>query len=315
MKAGCVEVEEFRAIDFHVHPFPHVPPEEILKAMDEADVEKAVLLALDIDPSDLNIRRVRARVEDALLNLTMGFVFISFEELEKQAYELMPQFRTENEYVAKLARLWPDRFVGFGSVDVCKGERYVAKTLKKIKRLKLKGVKVLPTAQFFNPSLDRGIVDAVFRFCERENLIVIYHTGCDVGAFELPHLAGDANPIFLNGVLDDYPDLKIVLSHFGSYSARYPRIWFKECVDIMKKYDNTYADIAAVPYLLSERKSVEKIRREVGFERVLFGSDYPAVILVNIKDEKNVVEGSEHLTEHEKELVLYENAKQLLGSL
>lgn len=310
-----MEVEVFRAIDFHIHPFLHVPPDKLLKAMDEADVEKAVLLGLDIDPADVDIKRVRERIEVMLLNLTMGLIFVQFDELRKEAYDVMPSFRIDNEYVAKLVNLWPGRFVGFGSVDVCKGERYIERAVKKIKKLGLKGVKVLPTAQFFNPVLDRELVDLLFYLCEREKLAVIYHTGCDVGAFELPHLSENANPILLNGVLDEHSNLKIVLSHFGSYSARYPKIWFKECVEIMKKYDNTYADTAAVPYLLEDEKAVEKIRKEVGFERVLFGSDYPAVILITIKDEKDIVERTNLLTAEEKELVLYENADELLRSL
>ncbi len=310
-----MEVEDFRAIDFHVHPFPQVSPDELLRAMDEADIERAVLIGLDIDPADVENKRVRERIEATLLNLTMGLIFVQFDELKKEAYDFMPSFRTENEHVAKLVKLWPERFVGFGSVDVCKGQSYIEKTIRKIKKLRLKGVKVLPTAQFFNPALDRELVDLLFSLCEKENLAVIYHTGCDVGAFELPHLSESANPILLNGVLDSYPNLKIVLSHFGSYSAKYPKIWFKECIDIMKKYDNTYADTAAVPYILEDEKAVEKIRTEVGFERVLFGSDYPAVILVTINDEKDIIEKTQLLTAEEKELVLYENADELLRSL
>ncbi len=309
------EVDAFRAIDFHIHPFPNVSPEDILKAMDKAEVERGVLVGLDINPADIDKKRVRERIEAALLNLTMGLIFIQFEELRKEAYDLMPKFRTENEYVAKLVKMWPERFVGFGSVDVCRGKQYIERTIRKIKRLGLKGVKVLPTAQFFNPVLDKEVVDTLFYLCEMENLAVIYHTGCDVGAFELPHLSDNANPILLNGVLDNYPKLKIILSHFGSYSARYPKIWFKECVEIMKKYDNTYADTAAVPYLLEDERAVEKIRTEVGFERVLFGSDYPAVILATIKDEKDIIEGSSLLTPEEKDFVLYENAYQLLKTL
>ncbi|MEM1798312.1 MAG: amidohydrolase family protein, partial [Candidatus Jordarchaeales archaeon] len=150
--------------------------------MDNAEVEKAVLIGLDIDPTDIDIKRVRSRIEIALLNLTMGLVYIPFEELRKEAYDLMPQFRIDNEHVAKLVKLWPERFVGFGSIDVCKGKRYIERTVRKIKKLGLKGVKVLPTAQFFHPVLDRELVDLLFSLCEKEKLAVIYHTGCDVGA-------------------------------------------------------------------------------------------------------------------------------------
>ncbi|MEM1723425.1 MAG: amidohydrolase family protein [Candidatus Jordarchaeales archaeon] len=308
-------MNSFKAIDFHIHPFVHVSPSEILSAMDNAEVEKAVLIGLDIDPTDIDIKRVRSRIEIALLNLTMGLVYIPFEELRKEAYDLMPQFRIDNEHVAKLVKLWPERFVGFGSIDVCKGKRYIERTVRKIKKLGLKGVKVLPTAQFFHPVLDRELVDLLFSLCEKEKLAVIYHTGCDVGAFELPHLSESANPILLNNILENYPNLKIILSHFGSYSAKYPKIWFKECVEIMKKYDNTYADTAAVPYILDDEKAVAKIRAEVGFERVFFGSDYPAVLFVTIKDEKELIENSSLLTAEEKELVLYENAEEFLKSL
>ncbi len=70
-----------------------------------------------------------------------------------------------------------------------------------------------------------------------------------------------------------------------------------------------------MPYVVTYRKLVDKVRRTVGFDRVLFGSDYPSVGggVVSIESMIAEVKDSNYLTEEEKANVLGLNAIKLFG--
>lgn len=302
-------------VDVHVHPFKYVEPEKILEEMDKGNVSYAVLLAIDCDEKDLNIAKVRKKIMKRISESMEYLVFIpnlyvSWENVKKEVEENYPKIKIGNSYVAELVKKYK-RFIGFGSVDICKGRGYVKKKLEEIKNLNLRGIKVFPTLQFFNPAEDKGFRE-VLKFCEKNKKILSCHTGCDPSYFELPPFSKDANPIFLKEVLDVYQPT-VILAHMGSYSRYYPGIWFEEALKIAKKYDNVFMDTAAVnSHLLSESK-VKKIREKVGFEKILFGSDYPAVIFSDIYSEINLIVNNKLLKNEEKELILYQNAKELFN--
>jgi len=85
-----------------------------------------------------------------------------------------------------------------------------------------------------------------------------------------------------------------------------------EALELGKNNENVWFDIAAVTYLVTREKFVQKIRDTVGMDRVLFGSDYPAVQGVSIKMMVDDVKTSRPLTETEKEKILGLNAIELL---
>jgi predicted TIM-barrel fold metal-dependent hydrolase len=115
--------------------------------------------------------------------------------------------------------------------------------------------------------------------------------------------------------LAKYPDVPLVLAHFGSYSKEIPGIWLFEALQLGKKYRNVYADLASVEWLLDRENVVQEIRKTMGFGRILFASNYPhfqasdvslAYIVSGIKANTN-------LTPKEKRKVLGENAARLLN--
>ena len=88
-----------------------------------------------------------------------------------------------------------------------------------------------------------------------------------------------------------------------------------EALELGKENENVWFDIAAVPYVVTHRKLVNKVRRTVGLDQVLFGSDYPAVGGGEVSIESMVAEvkDSNYLTEEEKAKVLGLNAVKLFG--
>jgi len=194
-------------------------------------------------------------------------------------------------------------------VDICKGKRYVEEELHEIRDLGLQGVKLIPTMQFFDPSTSKD-VRRVWRFCEKEDMIITHHTGCDPGPWEIPALSADANPTRLEPLLRRHR-VRVIVAHMGSYSFRNPGIWLEEAL-ALGRFPSVWMDVAAVAHLLRDGAVVERIRETVGIDRVLFGSDYPAVLGADIKTMVKTIDESPHLTDMEKEQVLCSNAAELL---
>ncbi len=80
-----------------------------------------------------------------------------------------------------------------------------------------------------------------------------------------------------------------------------------EHISVMKECENVSLDLSGGG--LHRFGILKKLCYEVGAERIIFGTDYP---LMNPKMYVNAVLG-EHITDSEKELILYKNAKRLLG--
>jgi hypothetical protein len=303
-------------IDIHVHPFFHET--EILSEMKRAGVDRAALLGVDTDPLDVDKPEIKNKLRKRQLESRLGFGAFSFTPIEdevKQFFQELvnyyPEIKSSNLEIADLVRRNPSKFVGFGSVNPNKDEDYVEKKLGEISSLGFRGIKMLPTLQLFSP-LENKNFERICEYCEKNRKVLLYHTGCDPGPWEIPELSEDANPKYLKPVLESYRPT-IVLAHAGSYSAYKPGIWFEEAFELGKDFDNVYFDSAAVSTFIYSEKIVKRIREEVGLNRLLYGSDFPVVMGSSMEYEVNVIKTCEYLTEDEKTNILGLNAAKILG--
>lgn len=97
-------------------------------------------------------------------------------------------------------------------------------------------------------------------------------------------------------VLETFPDTTFILAHSGCFE-------FKDMVKLLKQYKNVYTDISVQP-----AEHIKTLIKEVGPERLLFGTDYPFVtqafsILSVLRATQN---------ERERILIFSQNAKRLL---
>jgi hypothetical protein len=142
--------------------------------------------------------------------------------------------------------------------------------------------------------------------------VLLYHTGCDPGPWEIPELSQDANPKYLQTILESYNPV-IVLAHAGSYSARKPGIWFDEALTLAEKFENVYFDSSAVSSFIYRERNLKRIRKSMGLDRLLYGSDFPVVWGSNMKYEVDIIKKSKNLKEEEKEKILGLNATKILS--
>ncbi len=291
--------QETTVVDFHVHhpellgdksPMPEFSPAyELVFQMDKAGIDLAVLLPLDL------------RYEDFPPHLQI-FSEEDFSPIEEQEDEL-----------AEFVGTFPERFVGFGSINPNRGENYIQRRVEKIVERGFKGIKLLPTFMLFNPA-DR-LPRLLFALAQEKGLVVLSHTGCDPGPWEDPALSENARPSYLDAVARDFPQLKLVAAHLGCYSSTKPGLWLEEMLGVARRRENVFADISATFYEYYPEFVLRAVK-EMGADRLLFGSDYPTTSTCNrFSGMKEVVEAflDLPLTSSEKEKILGENARVLLN--
>jgi predicted TIM-barrel fold metal-dependent hydrolase len=172
-----------------------IHPEDVLAMMDDAGVDLAFILALN-------------------LNRHLG-VWI------------------RNEYVASLCQQWPERFIGFCSVDPVRGKAAVAELKHAINDLGLRGLKLGPTYQNYNPSDPRAYL--VYAAAEEMGVPVLIHQGWTAQAKAVMEYQ---YPTLLDSIMVDFPDLRVIIAHMGMP-------WQKEALFIAAKHPHCYVDISA----------------------------------------------------------------------
>lgn len=305
-------VNVFPVVDFHVHP--KIPDLKMLSDMHKAGVSHAVLLATDTDPANLDRPEIIDRIRFQYSRFTHPRKMPLEEVLDAIRAGLYTQTHVTNRDVADWVATYPEMLIGFGSVDPCKSKEYVQEKLAEIESLNFRGIKLLPYSQFFNPAENENLT-LLFEYCRRTGSIILSHTGCAAGAFELPELSENSRPEHWKPLATRYPEVPIVLAHFGAYSTLKPGIWFREALELMKNCRNVYADISAADHVLEDAAKVDQIRKEACFKQVLFATDYPGPLYHGISTQR-IVEGITHnslLSESEKRMVLGGNAGRLLG--
>ncbi len=181
-----------------------------------------------------------------------------------------------------------ERFIVFGSVHP--DFENVKYEIQRIKNHGLRGFKFHPDFQRFNIDDDKALL--MYEEIGEDYPIVLH-----VGDKNLDY----SNPERLAKVLEIFPGHKFIAAHMGGYS-----VWEKEAKSLVGK--NVWFDTSSTMWEVTPQKMTEMIRAH-GADRVLFGSDYPAV---SLKKEAEKIEALS-LTEEEKEKIFHLNAEKLLG--
>ncbi len=294
-------------IDTHVHP--KMGATALLAEMDSAGVQRSVLLAVDTNPDDLRdpetLRQTRFRFFK-----TPDAKRILWSEVEATMLQKLTP-KVTNQVVADLVAGHPDRFIGLGSINLSKDASYVESKLEEIERLGLRGIKLLPFSQFFDPAESENFL-RVCDWCQQTGQVILIHTGCGAPPWDARAFSLDANPDKLRSALERYPETPIILAHLGSYSKDEPGIWFEEACRLGADYPNVWGDLAAVAWLVEREWRIDRMRTTIGFKRILFASDYPAVAnQVSIGYMINLVRENPFLAEEEKLDILGRNAARL----
>ena len=173
-----------------------------------------------------------------------------------------PLLYASNEFVSDLCKKYPERLIGFASVDI-HSDNSVELLSYAISSLGLKGLKLHPPLQNFYPN-DKKLWPLYAKASEL-NIPVVFHVGTT--PFGSLVKLSQASPILIDDIANDFPDLKIILTHLGT-------LWHNESFMVVEKHPNLYIDTAAYPYEIKELLTENLIKR-VGENKFIFGTDFP----------------------------------------
>ena len=270
--------KDFKIIDSHCHIFPDVIAK---KATDSIDLFYGISASGKIDGC--------AFVGTAE-NLIKQCDEIGVERCLVTSVATTPHHaQSINAYISSEVALYPERFIGFGSLHP--ESETLAEDVEHLIETGLKGVKLHPDIQNFK--VDDPKVLRIFELCEKNNLPVLLHTGDS--RFD------NSNPNRVTTVLQKFPKLTIIGAHFGGWS-----IWEKAAEEL-SEYKNFYVDTCSSFYAL-EKETAKKLIRTYGADKVIFGTDYP---MWKQKEELEYL-FSLGLSEEELEDILYNNIIKVL---
>ena len=207
--------------------------------------------------------------------------------------------RASNDYIVESVRRFPDRLVGFASVNPAWGEE-AAREADRCADAGLRGVGELhPDSQGFNLN-DSRVMAPMMEVVRARSLILTTHSSEPVGHMYAGK--GRTGPELLWRFITDHPDVTIVCAHWGGGLPFYALM-----PEVAEALRNVYFDTAASPFLYTA-KVFSTVASLVGTDKILFGSDYPllraARVLRCLRDAR--------LSPEELAAITTSNAKRLL---
>ena len=169
----------------------------------------------------------------------------------------------DDRHVAEYVATHPDTLIGFLSVDPTQ-PGWEKELRDGHEELGLRGIKLLPMYAGFRPDDER--LEPLWRYAARHRLPVLLHTGT---TFVSQAPLECTLPRHIEAVAIRHPEVKIILAHLGHpYEG--------ECVAVIRKHPNVYADISALHYRPFQFYHSLMLVQEYGvWDKVLFGTDYP----------------------------------------
>ena len=177
--------------------------------------------------------------------------------------------REANDYIIESSRKYPDRIVGFCSVNPAWGDA-AAREVERCAKLGLRGIGELhPDTQ----GLDIGYaatMTPVLEVAEEHGLVITTHSSEPVGHRYAGK--GSTTPQALMRFIEnarDYPNVKIICAHWGGGLPFYALM-----PEVREALGNVWFDTAASPFLYTP-EVFSAVTALVGPEKVLPGSDFP----------------------------------------
>lgn len=269
--------KSYEVIDAHIHTFPD--------KIADAAVSKLQRISGLTPFTNGTVSDTLAKMEAA--GVDRGF-FLNIATSPRQQTAI-------NNSAAELNRSYPDRVSAFGSVHFQAPD--ALSELERIRDLNLPGIKLHPDYQGF--SIDDPQLDPIYAKCAELGLPVIFHTGWDFYSPDLIHAPPEAS----RRVLDRFPDLVMVLAHFGGMKQwdEVERCLIGRNVWLDTAMCATYADPSQIRRMILAHDP----------SRILLGSDCP---WENPADSVRFILSLE-LPDSLTRAILSENAKRLLKKL
>ncbi len=222
-----------------------------------------------------------------------------------------------NDYVYRVVSYEPKRLVGFASVVPNPSDIAIRELRRAIEDLGLRGLKLHPGMQ---------------GFCVRHPHVVrVLRTAGELGIPVVIHaMVGDLSTLYFRSVnenalptpdkLEDFdllpllaPKTRIVYAHMGGLFG------FREFMAIAARHPNVYLDTSYSLVTIVDEIGLRRLAtyiKHLGADKLVFGSDHVIGLTpdwLSAKKQIEIVRSLCELDDREKEMILSENARKLIG--
>ncbi len=275
-------------VHIHVQPWEMMKPEPRLMMQKMAKPEILEILASS----------------DALLR------YLDSESIERVCCinyvspDVMGFTRETNDWIADFTRNHRDRLLPVGSVNALHEENVRAEA-ERILDLGIRLVKVHPPHQLYSPNAYRSSLPRLaelYAVCQERGVPVMFHTGTSI----FPQARNVfADPMPIDDVAIDFPNLKIILAHAGR------PLYGETAFFLARRHPNVMLDLSGIP-----PKSLLKFFPRLAElqDKALWGTDWPspgvASMRGNVESFRALGLGAEA-----EQKILWSNAERLFGSV
>ena len=235
----------------------------------------------------------------------------------EKAVIMRGNFVARNADLAALVAKHPDRFVAFSGWDVQaptgspprESEDGLAALEQGFTDYGFLGAGEFDLSRFAPLPPERAYLGYVptIEICRKYRKPIMFHTSYDGGKV----LMGYKNPIMLEPLGFEFPDVPIMVCHMGKHDVTF----FEYAMMLARKNSNVYLTTSN-----AKQEFIERAVAEIGAERLIFGSDWSMqhgilgerqgfdVYQENLDSVRNA-----RIDDREKALILGENLANLLG--
>jgi len=276
-------------IDFHTHIFPpffrdqrpkftsHEPAFEFLYSSPQAKLVGVKELIRSMDEDEVQ------------RSVVFGF-----------PWENAEHYKRHNDYIIESIQQYPERLTGF-----CCFSPLSSGGPGEAERCLVQGLSGVGELAVYNSGLTFEVVKAladVMAVCSQRNLLFLLHANEPVGHNYPGKTSNTLRQIY--DFIKAYPQNRIVLAHWGGGLLFYGLM--KR--EVREAFKNVWFDTAASPFLYTP--DIYRIAGEIiGFDKILFGSDYPLLRPQRYFNEM----GSANISRSQIKQISGLNAARLLG--
>ena len=157
-----------------------------------------------------------------------------------------------NDMVAQAVKAYPDRFVGYATVNPNRPDEIEPELDRCFRKLGMKAIKLHPAWHRY--PIEGSAYRKVFEFAAARRIPILSHEW--------------GNPDFLEGASKDYPEVNFIIAHTAFWDGRsdFP------FAGVLQRRPNVFIDLV---YSNIFYGALERMVPQVGAEKILWGSDFP----------------------------------------
>jgi aminocarboxymuconate-semialdehyde decarboxylase len=332
-------LQEEKRIDIHTHFIPKQFPEMAKKyggegwpmllhrGLCQADIYHAGKHYRQIDDRSWDPeRRLKDMDAEGIAVQVLSPIPVTFA-YRFSAQAVLELAQLQNDEIANVTSVAPERFIGLGTVPLQAPELAAAEVRRVVTRLGLAGVEI--GTQIEGKNLDDPALEPFWRSCVEVGAAVFVHPAAVLApertskyrmVFSMGYTSETgiaAASVVMSGLLDRHPKLRLCFAHGGgTFPWLLPRLdqtWrvFEDVRTVTAKKPSETAKLLNYDTLIFDPMNMRLLIDRLGTDCLIMGSDYPFPL--REMPPGKVIDALEGISHEQRAAMLSRNALRFLG--